>query len=232
MRSFFSLLLTLLLLVSCGSDASKNNLQLSGNIKGLKKGKLYLQKISDTALVDLDSIELYGSGEFSFDHQLDEPAILYLYLDKKDGNPLNDRIAVFAEAGEISLDTDWDGFSQEAKITGSTQHKLYEQYLGMLSEFNKKELDLVQQEIKAQTKKDTIALDSLLASRTSLVRKKYRYVLTFALANANSYVAPYAVLKDAPESNPILIDSILNQMPDSIRQSQYAKELEKLIPGE
>lgn len=232
MRSFLLLLLAASTLISCSSDKSTSNLRLSGNIQGLKKGKLYLQKLSDTTLVNLDSIILHGSGEFELNYELNQPELLYLYLDKADGNPLNDRIALFAEAGQLTVDTKWDAFASSAKIEGSEQHKLYEQYMAMLSEFNKKELDLVRQEIKAQAVNDTIVLDSLLNRRTGLVRQKYRYVLTFALAHPNSYVSPYAVLSDAPEANPVLIDSILSQLPDSIRQSSYAKELERIISAD
>lgn len=229
MRSISFVFVLLLCLVSCQSDKSDANLLISGNIKGLKKGKLYLQKLADTSLVNLDSVELYGSGEFKLDHNLDEPTLLYLYLDKKDGNPLNDRLPVFAEAGSIRVTTSWNAFSTDAKVVGSAQHKLFEQYSQMLSEFNKKELNLVQQEIKAQAAQDSLGLDSLFTQRTSLIKQKYRYVLTFAMAHPESAVSPYVVLKDAPESNPVFIDSILNKMPDSVRQSQYAKELEKLV---
>ena len=229
MRSFLLLLLAATTLLSCSSDKSTSNLRLSGNIQGLKKGKLYLQKLSDTTLLNLDSVLLHGSGEFELNYELEQPELLYLYLDKADGNPLNDRIALFAESGELRVETKWNAFASSAKIEGSEQHKLYEQYKGMLSEFNKKELDLVQQELQAQADNDTLVLDSLLNRRTGLVRQKYRYVLTFALAHPNSFVAPYAVLSDAPEANPILIDSILRQLPDSIRRSTYAKELEKII---
>ena len=188
-----------------------------------------MQKVSDTTLITLDSITMHGSGDFEFAHELKEPGLLYLYLDKADGNPLNDRIAIFAEAGELTLSTKWDEFSKAAKVEGSEQHKLYEQYTNMLSEFNKRDLELVQQELVAQQENDTITLDSLLNSRTGLIRQKYRYVLTFALAHPNSYVSPYAVLTDARQANPVLIDSILKQLPDSIRLSTYAKELEQLV---
>ena len=45
---------TLVLLVSCNKTETTGNLHITGNIKGLKKGTLYIQRIVDTTLVVLD----------------------------------------------------------------------------------------------------------------------------------------------------------------------------------
>ena len=41
---------------------------VKGSIKGLRKGKLYLQRIKDTMLINLDSTYIDGSPDFSFKH--------------------------------------------------------------------------------------------------------------------------------------------------------------------
>lgn len=35
---------------------------VSGNVKGLKKGTLYLQKVNDTVLITVDSLQIKGDG--------------------------------------------------------------------------------------------------------------------------------------------------------------------------
>ncbi len=55
MKGYIKCLL-ILIFVSCTNDISKN-LSVYGSIKGLRKGKLYLQKFTnDTILVNIDSI--------------------------------------------------------------------------------------------------------------------------------------------------------------------------------
>ncbi len=92
---------------------------VSGTIKGLKKGTLYLQKSVDSTLVNIDSLEIKGDGSFSFGHNIESPEIFYLYLKKQDNNDINDRITFFGEAGEIFIYTSWYSFDVDPEIKGS-----------------------------------------------------------------------------------------------------------------
>ena len=49
-------LFTIATLASCSNKDETKNLTLSGTIKGLKSGTVYIQKYQDTSLVVLDSI--------------------------------------------------------------------------------------------------------------------------------------------------------------------------------
>ena len=46
-------------IISCNSE-EKKNMNITGSIDGLKKGTLYLQKISDSLIKNVDSIEIDG----------------------------------------------------------------------------------------------------------------------------------------------------------------------------
>ena len=78
---------------------------VTGNIKGLKKGMLYLQKIPDSTLISIDSLRIDGDGSFTFKTELESPEIFYLYLKKEDNNVINDRITFFGEPGTITINT-------------------------------------------------------------------------------------------------------------------------------
>ena len=56
MKKISLLLLTVLSIIACSQK--ETNLKVSGNIKGLKKGTLYLQMIEDTSLVNVDSLTI------------------------------------------------------------------------------------------------------------------------------------------------------------------------------
>ena len=96
MKQFLYSLSILCLVVSCSSE-TENTMTVNGTIKGLKKGTLYLQHVEDTTLVTVDSLEIEGTGSFTFKTELESPEIFYLYLDKKDNNDINDRLLFFAE---------------------------------------------------------------------------------------------------------------------------------------
>ncbi len=89
--------------ISCNQTPSKDSMIVLGQIKGLKKGTLYLQHIPDSTLVTIDSIEIDGSGNFKFDTKIESPEVFYLYLNKKDNNIINDRITFFGEPGIIEI---------------------------------------------------------------------------------------------------------------------------------
>ena len=54
-------LVTLIVLASCSNNEQSKDLTLTGTIKGLKSGTVYIQKYQDTSLVVLDSIKIDGN---------------------------------------------------------------------------------------------------------------------------------------------------------------------------
>ena len=141
MKFFFSILL-LSLLISCGTP-TKKAMNITGTIDGLRKGTLYLQKFLDTTLVSIDSFTVQKDKPFSLGDDIDYPQIYYLYLDKEDGDTLNDRISFFGEKGDITINSLLKTFESSAQVSGSENHVLWEEYQAMLRRFNAKSLDIV-----------------------------------------------------------------------------------------
>jgi hypothetical protein len=65
-----------LFLVACTEKKSDKNLQITGYIKGFTKGKLYIQKIKDSTLVALDTIDINGDSHFTSDLDIQSPEML------------------------------------------------------------------------------------------------------------------------------------------------------------
>jgi hypothetical protein len=104
-KYFWALLILFTVLMGCdqASKSSDNTMQLSGSIDGLRKGTVYLQKMQDSTLVSIDSVVVNGSPKFAFKTEVESPEIYYLYLNKEDGDSLNDRILFFGEPGQITI---------------------------------------------------------------------------------------------------------------------------------
>ena len=90
MKKLALLLAILISIISCSEKES--NLTVTGEVKGLKKGTLYLQKLEDTILVNVDSVVVNGDPMFTMETFLESPQIMYLYLEKVDNNRYDDRI--------------------------------------------------------------------------------------------------------------------------------------------
>lgn len=88
MNKIITVVIAALLILACSSKKN-GNMIVKGNIKGLKKGTLYLQKMNDTAIVSIDSMNVYGDGNFTLTDNVDSPVMYYLTFD---GNATDKRI--------------------------------------------------------------------------------------------------------------------------------------------
>jgi len=137
-------LFVLLTFSACSKKESNGNLHITGNIKGLKKGTLYIQKIVDTALMAIDTIEINGDSHFSSDLDIQSPEMYYLFLDRGITNSLDNNLSFFAEAGSINIETSLEYFNSDAKITGSKNQEKYEEYKKIISRFTDENLSLME----------------------------------------------------------------------------------------
>lgn len=228
MKQFLYTISLLILIVSCSTE-TENTMTVTGIIKGLKKGTLYLQHIPDTILVTVDSLEIEGDGSFKFKTELESPELFYLFLDKKDNNDLNDRLPFFAEPGTIAVTTNWNSFDSNAKITGSKSQEKLEEYRKVMSKNNMRGLSLAQLASNQTGELNQQEVDSLEQLYTRNVQRNYVYAINFALNNKDSYVAPYIAIKEIPEANIKYLDSIASVLPPKVKDSKYGKELTAFI---
>lgn len=218
-----------LLLISCGSGDTENTMTVTGNVKGLKKGTLYLQHIHDSTLVTIDSLQVEGNGNFSFKTELESPEIFYLYLNKEDANDVNDRITFFGEPGLITINTSWNTFDLNAKIEGSQTQKKLEEYQKIMSKFNMKNLEIVRNANNQEMALDSVQIDSMQQLSDKNLQRGYAFALNFALSNKNSFIAPYIALTDVSDANIIYLDSIYNSLSPEVVDSKYGKKLKTYL---
>lgn len=219
----------LALLASCSKKESTDNLHITGNIKGLKNGTLYIQRIVDTSLVAIDSIKIDGNSSFERDIKLESPEMLYLFLDRGVTNSMDNNILFFAEPGNINIDTNLDNFIYSAKITGSKNQELYDEYRKINSRFTEENLSMVESRFKAIKRQDQKALDSITAKQESNIKRKYLYATNFALNNKDHEIAPYIALAEIYDINVKFLDTIQKSMTPKVANSLYGKKLTKYV---
>ena len=229
MKKTILALLVLAVITSCNKTDSKGNLHITGNIKGLKKGTLYIQRIVDTALVAIDTITIDGKSTFKSDLDLKSPEMLYLFLDRGVSNSRDNNLMFFAEPGNITIETNLDSYITSAKVTGSKNHDLYVEYKKISNRFKDENLTLIEQNFKAIKRQDNKAIDSLKLKNDSNIKRSYLFATNFAINHRDYDIAPYIALSEIYDINLKYLDTIQKSMSPKVATSLYGKKLTDYI---
>lgn len=220
---------SLLILSSCGKNESKTNLHLTGTVKGLKKGTLYIQRMTDNKLTALDTIIINGDSKFESDLTIASPEMLYLFLDRGVTNSLDNNISFFAEPGNINIATNLDSYIVDAKITGSKNQDKYEEYKKINVRFRDENLDLIAAKFKALKENNQEVLAALSTKQDNNTKRKYLFATNFAINNKDYEVAPYIALSEIYDINIKYLDTIQKSMTPKVAQSLYGKKLTEYV---
>lgn len=229
MKKIIIAFVILLALYSCNKNESNTNLHLTGSVKGLKKGTLYIQRIKDAKLIAIDTIIINGDSKFESELNIESPEMLYLFLDRGVTNSLDNNISFFAEPGNININTNLDSYIASSKITGSKNQDKYEEYKKMNIRFRDENLDLIKYKFEALKNKNQKALDSLNIQQQNNTKRKYLFAANFALNNKDYEIAPYIALSEIYDINIKYLDTIQKSMSPKVAQSVYGKALTKYV---
>ena len=226
MKKEFLIFSLLILTFSCSTNEKK--MIVSGNIDGLKKGTIYLQKQQDSIIVSIDSILLEGNSNFKLETEINEPDIYYLYLDKNDGDSLNDIITFFGNNGEINIKTSLKNFDSSYEISGSKNTELLQEYFSIIRKFNLQNLDLLEIFYKAQIENNQAKIDSVNTQIENLIKRKYLYTLNFATNNSEFEISPYLAVSQIANANQEFLLKLYDTLPEKVKNSKYGKILQTL----
>lgn len=228
MKFYLFSIVAILSITSCTKNESNTNLHITGNIEGLKKGTLYIQKIVDTTLVAIDTIEISGDSNFSTDLYIKSPEMYYLFLDRGVTNSIDNNLSFFAEPGTINIETNLEFFYTNSKITGSKNQEKYNEYRKVMAKYNEQNLILTEQKFIAFKNKNTKIYDSIQTLQDNISKRKYLYAANFAVTNGNLEVAPYVALSEIYDINLKFLDTIQKSMTPKVAKSMYGTKLKKL----
>lgn len=219
-----SLWMVMMLLAAACSKENDNTMYVKGNIKGLKKGTLYLQKQIDSLIVSVDSAYVDGTDSFIMQDQVESPEMYYLTLGTGDK-----KIAFFGEKDTISISSDLEKFAMRAKISGSENQARLDKYYDMAKKFNDQNLDLIKEEFEARKIGSQDSIEQVAKKLKGWTRRKYLYTTNFAINNADYEVSPYIALTELADANVTLLDTINNSLSVDVKTSKYGKQLGEYI---
>ena len=224
MRKFLLVLIVIASIYGCSKQ--EGNTHISGQIKGLNKGQLVLQKVDDTTLVSLDSLRIYESPEFSFVLDLGEPEVLYLALKFDDSITQTRYLPFFAEPGTLNIKTSLKGFGYDQSITGSENQTTWDEFKLLQGRYNDRQLELIQAELTASQNNKRSEAERIQMQREKLLRARYLATVNFAKNHKDMPIAPYLMLAEIPDVNLKYHDTIYKLLSPEIKNSKYGKALE------
>lgn len=224
MKKILTLLTLSILILSCGKE--HKNMVVKGQIKGLKKGTLYLQKMIDTNIVSVDSIKIFGDNNFLLSDDVASPEMYYLSYK---GAVKGKKLMFFGEEGEITVNDNLEQFGFKPEISGSKNQDVMNEFYKINQKFKMRRLDFIKKDYEAQATKNTKAADSLVKEYERMVRKRFLFTTNFAISNKDFEAAPYIALSELFDANIYLLDTINNSLTSKIKKSTYGKQLQKFI---
>ena len=207
----------LLLIIIISSCSPKNNFQLNGDIKGLKKGTVILTKLIRGVEVTLDSIDLNGSSKFTLTAYLNEPEVLKLKLIKSGIH--NDEVEFFGNNGITNFKTNLKRFSYESNFEGSKQQEKLDDFNTMLNRFKEENLNFIKTQIEFSGNQEK--LDIINRELINLKKREMYFIINFSINNSDSEISPYIAGKYLKDANQRYLDTIYNSLSKEIKDSKY-----------
>lgn len=224
MKQIITSLFVIIVLSACNSK-SDHKMTVKGEIKGLKKGTLYLQKIEEGTLSTIDSTFLEDTGIYELYSNGESGILHFLSLDKSNSKS----IPFFGAPGTITINSQLEKFVIQAKISGSKNQEILDNFNDIAAKFQNQNLDMIKESLEAQKEQDQEKVAKISKRQEQHVRRKYLYATNFALTHADSEVAPYLALTVLNDANIKLLDTINQSLSEAIKNSTYGQELSKYI---
>jgi vacuolar-type H+-ATPase catalytic subunit A/Vma1 len=225
MKKIITVLVVSIILFACSSKKD-GDMVVEGNIKGLKKGTLYLQKIIDAAIVSVDSVAVFGDGNFSVTDNVISPEIYYLTFK---GNTVDKRILFFGNKGTITINDNMDTFGFNPEIIGSENQLVFNKFLKINDQFKNQRLQFIKKEFDAVKSKNLDSIEKVKTDFKKMIRRKYLFTANFALTNSGSEAAPYIALTELYDANIKLLDTINKSLSVKVKKSTYGKRLDTYV---
>ena len=224
MKKFLFFIL-LILFTNC-SNHNDEMMILDLQVEGFKKGKIYLQKINDSVLVNVDSIYVEDDSYLQFKQNINSPEIFYIALNiSKNDN----RIEFFAENSDITIKSNLKKFNSDYTVTGSFNDSIYRDYQNIIKKFNYEKLDLIEKSINLTKMQKFDSVNLIENEIQNIDKRKLLYSLNYAVNNGNSSVAPYIAINNFKNNDQLILDTIFRSLDEDVLESKYGKMLGKLI---
>lgn len=221
MRKTIHIIAIVAILFSC-TGRKGTQFTITGTIKGVDVGMVYLQKMDSTGWVTKDS-SIVKNGEFSFKGKVESPDRWNLTIKGKEFP-----YPFFLENSNIKLivHADSAGFIE---VNGSANQDLFNQYIKKSDSIGKLATELDPLYTKADSLKDTMTMNKLESQYNALDREMKKLIVGMAKQHPSSPVGPWLIMRNSYRFELPELDSLYVGFDTTLNHSFFYKAIAKRV---
>jgi peroxiredoxin len=221
MKNIFLFLLACLILISC-SNRKETQYIISGTVKGVDTGTVYLQKMDSISWVNVDSATM-KNGSFEFKGSVVIPEKYKIILG---GQPY--AFPFFVENSDITVVLHADS-TAKIEVSGSVTQDIYNTYVAKSDSVQEKMKQLDVEYSRADSAGDTVKVKALESKFDAMDHDIKDMILNFARSHNKSVVGPFLVIQNSYRFELADFESIVAAMDTSLRSSVYYQAVTKRV---
>ena len=206
------------IICSCLSD--KDEINISGEIKGLNNSFIYLIQPDSNTLLDSSKVV---NEIFDLTAYINEPLELVLKIQSKDSENIFSFIS--EPSAKIIFTSSKEKFEFNGKIENSDLNYEFEKLNGHINRYNDIDLQMLEQQIQASIENNNKKYDSLNEERLKVDQKKILFIVNYCLNNNTNILSPYLAYKYKNNINLGFLENIYQNLSEEMRETYYGRKL-------
>ena len=203
---------------SCLSN--KDEINISGEIKGLNNSFIYLIQPDSNTLLDSSKVV---NEKFNLTAYINEPLELVLKIQSKDSE---NRFSFISEPSDkIIFTSSKEKFEFNGKIENSDLNYEFEKLNSHINRYNDIDLQMLEQQIQASMENNKKKYDSLNKERLKVDQKKILFIVNYCLNNNSNILSPYLAYKYKDNINLGFLENIYQNLSEEMRETYYGSKL-------
>jgi len=231
MKKIILLVTVAVVLFSCNNLADGEYI-ITGNIKGMKTGLVYLEKQSPMGMgmgaIDTVKIE---DGKFEIKGKTGEPEIHFIQVDK-----VNGKVPLILEGGEIEVTVDKDSVFK-SKIGGTYNNDEFSKFTNESTKIQKKlQKNVMAFQTKnrtvieeAQKTNDTVAMNKLKKEYDVIQKEMTDYTFDYPKTHPKSFIS--VLITQAMFNNRNFtekdIEKVYNSLDETLKKTKPGKSIQQ-----
>ena len=206
--------------IICSCLSEKDEINISGEIKGLNNSFIYLIQPDNNRLLDSSKVV---NEKFNLTAYINEPLELVLIIQSRDSENIFSFIS--EPSDKIIFTSSKEKFEFNGKIENSDLNYEFEKLNGHINRYNDIDLQMLEQQIQASIENNNKKYDSLNEERLKVDQKKILFIVNYCLNNNTSILSPYLAYKYKNNINLGFLENIYQNLSEEMRETYYGRKL-------
>ena len=203
---------------SCLSD--KDEINISGEIKGLNNSFIYLIQPDSNTLLDSSKVV---NEKFDLSAHINETLELVLKIESKDSE--NSFSFISKPSAKIIFTSSIEKFEFNGAIENSDLNYEFEKLNSHINRYNDIDLQMLEQQIQASIENNKKIYDSLNEERLKVDQKKILFIVNYCLNNNSNILSPYLAYKYRDNIKLSFLEKIYQNLSEEMRETYYGSKL-------